>query len=180
MTQAGAASFQLEVLEHNLAAQKLYTAHGFTQTRRFHCYRSALIPMVTEVAWATWGTDPTVLTTINEATYASFVPSWQYAMASYQRTATTCHVITAHDGATLTAYGIIEGASIMQIGILPAYRECELLTAVLARLAHASAQPHLRIINVEADSWLDQQLVGMGWEHMISQYEMVKLLTPTP
>jgi len=107
------------------------------------------------------------------------VPSWQYAMASYQRTATTCHVITVHDGTTLAAYGIIEGASVMQIGILPAYRNPQLLTAVLARLAHASAQTHVRIINVEAASWLDQQLVGMGWEHMISQYEMVKVFTTT-
>ncbi|MCE2849719.1 MAG: GNAT family N-acetyltransferase [Roseiflexaceae bacterium] len=177
LTRAGAASFQLEVLEHNVAAQKLYTRHGFTQTRKFHCYQSTSMPTATEVVWATWGTDPTLLATVAEATYVSFVPSWQYALASYQRTATTCHVITAHDGANLVAYGIIEGASIMQIGILPAYRTPELLTGVLARLAHASAQTHLRIINVEAACWLDLQLVGMGWEHMISQYEMVKLFT---
>ncbi|MFM7677609.1 MAG: N-acetyltransferase family protein [Roseiflexaceae bacterium] len=179
LTQAGAASFQLEVLEHNVAAQKLYTRHGFIQTRHFQCYRSASIPTAPEVVWATWGADPGVLATVAEATYVSFVPSWQYALASYQRTATTCHVITAHDGATLAAYGIIEGASIMQIGILPAYRTTELLSAVVARLAQASAQTHLRIINVEAASWLDQQLVDMGWEHMIRQYEMVKVFTTT-
>jgi hypothetical protein len=120
-----------------------------------------------------------VLAAVVESTYASFAPSWQYALASYHRTAATCHVVSAHDGPTMMAYGIIDGASIMQIGILPAYRTPQVFAAVLARLAHASAQTHLRMINVEAASWIDQQVQAMGWEHMISQYEMVKVLPTT-
>ena len=179
LTQAGAASFQLEVLEHNLAAQKLYTAHGFTQTRQFHCYRTAIIPRMDAGTGVVWRADPTVLAAVVESTYASFAPSWQYALASYHRMAATCHVVSAHDGPTMMAYGIIDGASIMQIGILPAYRTPQVFAAVLARLAHASAQTHLRMINVEAASWIDQQVQAMGWEHMISQYEMVKVLPTT-
>ncbi len=179
LTQAGAASFQLEVLEHNLAAQKLYTTHGFTRTRQFHCYRTAIIPSTDADTGVVWRADPTVLAAVVESTYASFAPSWQYALASYHRTAATCHVVSAHDGPTMIAYGIIDGASIMQIGILPAYRTPHVFAAVLARLAYASAQTHMRMINVEAGSWIDQQVQAMGWEHMISQYEMVKELPAT-
>lgn len=182
LTQAGAVSFQLEVLEHNTAAQALYTKHGFATTRTLHCYHTTQIPVDTLPSLFAWGNDPAVIRYIDEARYSSFVPSWQQALASYQHTAATCRVVSAHDGATLVAYGIIEQptASIMQIGVHPAYRDRELLVPLIARLAQGATHSHLRMLNVQADSWLDQQLQALGWQHMISQFEMVHPLTTPP
>jgi len=43
---------------------------------------------------------------------------------------------------------------------------------LLDRLAQAVAAPQLRILNLEADSWFDQQFQALGWENMVNQYEM--------
>ena len=41
-------------------------------------------------------------------------------------------------------------------------------------LAAAVGTTTLRIVNIEADSWLDQQFVAHGWQNFVSQYEMEK------
>jgi len=174
LTQAGAASFQLEVLEHNVAAQKLYTTHGFTTTRRLQCYRTTHIEQVPPLAWGSWGSDAAALVNIDEALYSSFVPSWQQAMASYVRIADTCRVTTLHDANQLVAYGIIDATStaLMQIGVHPAYRTPDVLDALLDTLARSVNASTLRMVNVEANSWLDQQLHHRGWDNFINQFEM--------
>lgn len=178
LTRAGAVSFQLEVLEHNVAAQTLYQKHGFAITRRLHCYRTTAIPAPVSLLGGSWGTDATALNTVDEALYSSFMPSWQHALASYHNTAATCHVVTWHVGEHLGAYGIIEhsSAAIMQLGVHPMYRTTELLSALIATLAHGAAATQLRMVNVEATSWVDQQLQALGWETTVNQYEMVHLL----
>ncbi|MCX6014183.1 MAG: hypothetical protein NT020_01095 [Chloroflexales bacterium] len=77
------------------------------------------------------------------------------------------------DGDELLAYGIIQRQSqtILQLGIAPAYRQPALLNTLLEHLGQAVAAPRLRILNLEADSWLDQQFQALGWENMVNQYE---------
>ena len=78
------------------------------------------------------------------------------------------------DGDELLAYGIIQRQTytILQLGIAPHLRTPALLDTLLARLAQAVTAPRLRILNLEADSWLDQQFQALGWENMVNQYEM--------
>lgn len=174
LPQAGAISFQLEVLEHNTAAQALYTKHGFTVTRALHCYRTMTLPapVATPGTWQRVTAD--ALADVDETVYSSFVPSWQQALASYRNMATACHVDTYTVAGQLVAYGIVEQATgaIMQIGIHPAQRDIMLVHALWARMAQTTNVPHLRMVNVEANSWLDAQLRALGWENFINQYEM--------
>ena len=182
LTNAGAASFQLEVLEHNVAAQKLYHNHGFGITRTLRCYRTSAIPTPVALADGSWGTDGAVMKDVDETLYSSFAPSWQQAMASYRTTAATCHVVTWHVATHLGAYGIIErnSAAIMQLGVHPTQRTPAMLTALIAALAQQVDATQLRMVNVEAASWIDQQLQALGWENFINQYEMKIQLTSQP
>jgi hypothetical protein len=41
-------------------------------------------------------------------------------------------------------------------------------------MAAAVGTTTLRIVNIEAESWLDQQFVAHGWQNFVSQYEMEK------
>jgi hypothetical protein len=106
--------------------------------------------------------------------FGAFVPSWQNALATYRIDPDQYHLETITDGAELIAYGIIQRQSytILQLGITPVSRQPALLDTLLDRLAQAVVAPHLRILNLEADSWLDQQFQALAWENMVNQYEM--------
>ena len=94
----------------------------------------------------------------------------------------TCQVVTWHVATHLGAYGIIErnSAAIMQIGVHPAQRTPAMLAALIAALVQQVDATQLRMVNVEAASWIDQQLQALGWENFINQYEMKIQLTSQP
>jgi len=169
---AGAKRFVLEVLEHNTAAQALYTKHGFGITRSLHCYQTTLgdTSMTEPVAH-----QPSMLDVCDEVVYNSFVPTWQNQLASYYHAPDAYHVVAMTRADEVMAYGIIhrESGSILQMGAHPAYRDDGELVATLAgHLAHAVGTRQLRIVNIEANSWLDRQFVACGWQNFINQYEM--------
>jgi hypothetical protein len=102
------------------------------------------------------------------------VPSWQNALATYRIDPDQYHLETIYAGTELIAYGIIQRQSytILQLGITPVSRQPALLDTLLDRLGQAVAAPRLRILNLEADSWLDQQFQARAWDNMVNQYEM--------
>ena len=174
LTAAGMATFQLEVLVQNEAAQALYRKQGFQVTRRLCCYQKTWGHSGELVAHSSSSASLTALVDVDEVQFGSFVPSWQNALATYRIDPDQYHLETIVTGDELLAYGIIQRQTytILQLGIAPHLRTPALLDTLLARLAQAVAAPRLRILNLEADSWLDQQFQALGWENMVNQYEM--------
>jgi len=169
---AGAQRFVLEVLEHNTAAQALYTKHGFAITRSLRCYQTTLDALApTDGAIAHHAT---ALAAVDEVAYNSFAPTWQNSLASYRHAPDAYHVVALMQADTVTAYGIIhrESGSVLQMGVHPAHRESGLLAPLVAQLAQAVETRQLRIVNIEANAWLDRQLVAHGWQNFVNQYEM--------
>lgn len=174
LTAAGMATFQLEVLAQNEAAQGLYRKQGFQVTRRLCCYQKTWGHSGELAGHSSSAALPAVLADVDEVQFGSFVPSWQNSLATYRIDPDQYHLETITDGAGLCAYGIIQRHSytILQLGIAPHLRTPALLSTLIERLAQAVAAPRLRILNLEADSWLDQQFQALGWENMVNQYEM--------
>lgn len=168
------ATCQLEVLAQNEAAQALYRKQGFQVTRRLCCYQKTWGHSGELVGHSSPSVAPATLADVDEVQFGSFVPSWQNTLATYQIAPAQYHLETIYAGAELRAYGIIQRQSqtILQLGIAPAYRQPALLNTLLEHLGQAVAAPRLRILNLEADSWLDQQFQALGWENMVNQYEM--------
>lgn len=171
--QAGAQRFVLEVLANNQAAQALYRKHGFVVTRTLHCYQTT-VAMVQ-------GADavphrPEILAEVAESAYNSFVPTWQNQLAAYQHMPEAYHVVGLLRGEMLAGYGVIhhDSGSILQMGVHPSYRTADVFAELTQQLAAAVGTTTLRIVNIEADSWLDQQFVAHGWQNFVSQYEMEK------
>ena len=173
---AGAKRFVLEVLEHNTAAQALYTKHGFGITRSLRCYQ-----MTFEDLHLTDGdvaNQPAALAAVDEVAYNSFVPTWQNSLASYRHAPDAYHVVALMRDDAVAAYGIIhrESGSILQMGVHPAQRESGLFAPLVEQLAQAVGTRQLRMVNIEADSWLDRQFVAHGWQNFVNQYEMALVL----
>jgi len=171
--QAGAQRFVLEVLTNNQAAQALYRKHGFAVTRTLHCYQTTVA--------VTTRTDavphrPEILTEIDEVLYNSFVPTWQNQLATHGNSPDAYHVVGLMHGEVLAAYGVIhrDSGSILQMGVHPSQRTDTVFAELTHEMAAAVGTTALRIVNIEAESWLDQQFVAHGWQNFVSQYEMVK------
>jgi GNAT superfamily N-acetyltransferase len=175
LTAAGMATFQLEVLVQNEAAQALYVKQGFQVTRRLCCYQKTWGHSGELVAHSSPSASLTALIDVDEVQFGAFVPSWQNALATYRIDPDQYHLETMTDGDELLAYGIIQRQSqtILQLGIAPHLRTPVLLDMLLERLGQAVAAPRLRILNLEADSWLDQQFQARAWDNMVNQYEMI-------
>jgi hypothetical protein len=62
------------------------------------------------------------------------------------------------------------------MGVLPAYRDDTVCDVLVAQLAQAVGTHQVRIVNIEADSWLDRQFVTAGWQNFVNQYEMERRL----
>lgn len=173
---AGAERFVLEVLEHNTAAQALYTKHGFAITRSLRCYQTTLETLhLTDVDVAN---QPAALAAIDQVAYNSFVPTWQNSLASYRHAPDAYHVVALQHIDAVVAYGIVhrESGSILQMGVHPAHREAGLFAPLVEQLAQAVGTRQLRIVNIEADSWLDRQFIAHGWQNFVNQYEMALAL----
>ncbi|MEY3990729.1 MAG: hypothetical protein RI985_1810 [Chloroflexota bacterium] len=169
---AGAKRFVLEVLEHNTAAQALYTKHGFAITRSLRCYQTTLSDL--NLADVDVANQPAALAVVDEMAYNSFAPTWQNSLVSYWHAPNAYHVVALMHADTVTAYGIIhrESGSILQMSVHPAHREAELFDVLVTQLAQAVGTRQLRIVNIEADSWLDRQFIAHGWQNFVNQYEM--------
>ncbi len=169
---AGAKRFVLEVLEHNTAAQALYTKHGFATTRTLRCYQTTLDERTSTNAEVPH--QPDVLAAVNEVAYNSFAPTWQNSLASYRHAPDAHHVVALKHNDVVAAYGIIhrQSGSILQMGVHPVQREAGLFVSLVEQLAQAVGTRQLRIVNIEADSWLDRQFIAHGWQNFVNQYEM--------
>lgn len=167
-------SFQLEVLEQNTAARRLYETHGFVSRRRFVCFQHAA--PVSAALPAGWQVSAALPADIDEVHMNGYEPSWQQALASYRNDAASYALVCASAGAGEAAYGIIQRTtgSIMQIAIAPESRAQISVAQVVEALAAQTSAETLRFVNVEDEVWLAHELAALGWIPFVYQHEMIR------
>lgn len=170
----GVDSFVLEVLEHNTAAQKLYRRNGFEISRKFNCYQKSFdAPQAEQIPSSSRGAED--LRTLDLPAYLSFAPSWQNALESYHNNSGQYHLEMVGEGGEVHAYGIVhkQRGDVLQLGVAPACRSTAEVAGMIARLRAHTLSERLVFLNVEAGSALDRDLLALGFENTVNQYEMV-------
>lgn len=170
----GVGAFVLEVLEHNTAAQKLYRRNGFEISRKFNCYQKSFDAPQAAQFPPSMG-DAEDLRALDLPAYLSFAPSWQNALESYHNNPGQYHLELVGEGGEVRAYGIVhrQRGDVMQLGVDPACRSTAEVAGMLARLRAHTLSERLVFLNVEAGSALDRDLIALGFENTVNQFEMV-------
>ena len=170
----GARAFVLEVLEHNTAAQKLYRRNGFEISRKFNCYQKSFdAPQAAQFPPSTGSAED--LRALDLPAYLSFAPSWQNALESYHNNPGQYHLELVGEGGAVRAYGIVhrQRGDVMQLGVDPSRRSTDEVAGMLARLRAHTLSERLVFLNVEVGSALDRDLIALGFENTVNQFEMV-------
>ena len=153
---AGIESLCLEVIEGNLAAERLYRKLGFEVTRALDCYR--LDHPSPELRSCKPADLATVATAIEQ--YATWQPTWQNTSETISDLNPTCF-LHERGGAIVGAGGVLH-----QI----AARDSAALEDLLAAAATTGA---LTLVNVDAaDNSLKLLLRNLGSDRLIRQSEM--------
>lgn len=167
--------FQLEVLEHNIAARKLYENNGFSITRKLRCYEKELGNTITNRILYTVSCDNKTLSSIDEIEYASFRPTWQNSFRTYYKNISTYYLMSFHENNIIVGYGIIhkERGDILQIGIREDYRDRGLEEMFIQEIASRVGKNKVRLLNIEDNSYMQNKLDENKYCNTINQYEMV-------
>ncbi len=167
--------FQLEVLENNIAAQKLYEKNGFAKSRKLKCYSTEKNQLREPEVTYEIAEDDSLLQTIREEDYLGYQPAWQNSLLSYQNLKTRYRVVVLKDKTEIAGYGLVhkENGDILQLGINPRYRNENIEGQLVGLLKEKTTANELKILNIEADSVLSHKIEKMGFENLINQFEMV-------
>lgn len=168
----GCLHHQLEVIRGNDKAIKSYQNTGFSISRKFDCYKGAIMTKslnqieVSNLLQPDW--------TLLE-TFTDVLPSWQNSAAAIQR-ASNPHIIAgAYADSQLIGFGIMDPATgrIKQFGVRKDYRRKGVGTALFYFLHSKSDTGSVNFINYDQE---DQQapifFKKIGLEKTIEQYEM--------
>ncbi len=166
--------YLLEVIKENLPAIKLYQKQGFQIQREFCCFQMEPIKMIpssqqhtVEIGEVDWE---------QVVSFWEFEPSWQNAIDSILAAPEVFITAIAKSDDKMVGYGIIERITgdIPQFAVSPAYRRLGIGTSLLAELVSNTEAAKVRILNVEAEkNTVLKFLTALGFEHFISQYEMI-------
>lgn len=173
--KAQADSFILEVLENNVAAQKLYTKYGFKIVRRLKCYEySGDQTAALQKGQTNSGGDAFLPSDLDIDQYCSFRPSWQNSYTSFLNMRSNYHLHLEKEEDSIIGYGMVhlKNGSVLQLGLHPAYRCPELLQKIVSELGRHTESGVLKYLNVEENSLIEGHLIQLGFRNMINQYEM--------
>ncbi len=175
----GAEIFVLEVLRENAPAVKAYTKTGFHVTREFDCYHAD----VGELSDACGSNDEIEVAPAGKDLLARFEealdrrPSWENSFPSIRRIPDDVLILAADAGkgpaGLLVYYPAINW--VMTIAVMKEYRRAGVGTALLAHLAGliGGTVKRVKIMNVDrSDDGLSAFLISLGFEVLVSQYEM--------
>lgn len=168
--------FVLEVLENNTPAIKLYEKHGFTKTRKLNCFeieKKKLRP-VPDRGFGITVTNPATLIQ-NEELYRLYPPTWQNEIQSVLNVSENFTCISLSCTSKILGYGFIHKTKgdIPQIGILEEWKNWGLEAHLMAELARYTTSEKIIVLNVEADNYLGETLLKLGFRNSVNQWEMV-------
>jgi ribosomal protein S18 acetylase RimI-like enzyme len=154
----------LEVLEQNHNAVALYRGLGFTETRRFQCWRFDGEPQA-----------PVSLSACEPVSlWWDVQPSWQNSTASMQR-AGDRHVVLGDEN----GYAIVfpSNGDLPQLAVKPEARRRGIGTRLLREAAAVAGKP-LRILNIDdRDAGIAAFLEAAGATRTVRQLEMERNLS---
>jgi ribosomal protein S18 acetylase RimI-like enzyme len=162
---------QLEVLEHNIAAQNLYQRAGFSPLRTLRCYRTEANslkvvdnPISVELA------SKQKYQEMHPEQYLPYIPSWQYDTPSVLNGYDQNAVLLVTDNHYLIGFGTVyrNNGSVAQLGI----RDREKTIPLLSALARVTTASQIRVMNIASSCDICMHLENAGWENFINQYEM--------
>jgi ribosomal protein S18 acetylase RimI-like enzyme len=166
--------YLLEVIKENLPAVRLYQKQGFQIQREFSCFQINRTRLKLYSRYPAERTDGIDLE--QGKSFWDFEPSWQNSVASVSAAPEAfCYNVARLNG-EVVGYGIIERKTgdIPQIAVNPKFRRAGVGTSLLAELAKNTEAEKLRVLNIEASqNAVLKFLTALGFEHSVSQYEMV-------
>lgn len=171
----GINQFQLEVLENNIAARKLYEKNGFSITRRLRCYEKELPgDCISKIPYEI-SHDSELLRLIDEIDYVSFTPIWQNSLMSYYKNEDKYYTVSLLESNAIVGYGIIhkERGDILQVGVKRTYRDKGIEELIIEEMANSISKNKVTLLNIEDKSYIQNKLEENRYINFTNQYEMV-------
>lgn len=177
LKEKGITHYLLEVIQSNTSAVQLYTKQGFEITRRFACFqldKPSFRPMTTYKVEHLEKFDEKTWHDLID--FWDFLPSWQNSVDSVNAVpdAFVYAVVRLED--TLVGYGIIDKRTgdIPQIAVSKLHRRQGIARSILSDLVQNTESNKISLINVDDASTITMtSLQALGFENVISQYEMI-------
>ncbi len=171
----GINQFQLEVLEKNIAARKLYEKYGFSITRRLRCYEKELpSDCISKIPYEI-SHDSELLRSIDEIDYVSFTPTWQNSLMSYYKNKDKYYAVSFLESNVIVGYGVIhkERGDILQVGVKRTYRDKGIEELLIEEMANCISKNKVTLLNIEDKSYIQNKLEENRYINFTNQYEMV-------
>lgn len=183
-------TLQLEVLEQNVPARRLYSALGFQEIRPLIVYTGSLTPPDQHASLATGAASPAISPIDLQEALADFdamhptQPPWQREREVLQRMAPQLEGICLRDGDAVRAYLLVmpltsaSAISVLDCGSrasTPDARAAD-AEALLLHLIRAQPDTLVRAINVPPGDPLDAALERLQCRAVATQREMLLLL----
>lgn len=167
--------FQLEVLEKNIAARKLYEKNGFSITRRLRCYEKELpSDCISKIPYEI-SHDSELLRSIDEIDYVSFTPTWQNSLMSFYKNKDKYYAVCFLESNVIVGYGVIhkERGDILQVGVKRTYRDKGIEELLIEEMANSISKNKVTLLNIEDKSYIQNKLEENRYINFTNQYEMV-------
>lgn len=172
LKEEGMVQHQLEVIEQNAPAIRVYEKVGFTQARTLSCFRGR----------AEGEADPEL--SFDEVTtpdfeayrvYWNYTPTWQNDLPAVQLALDAHKVIELRKGAERVAYAIYAPASgrVKQYAVHPAYRRQGFGRQLFQYLSRAIGDRDVTLINVDdSDTASLHFFNAIGFQRFLGLWEM--------
>lgn len=157
-----ARTIQLEVLEVNEQAIRIYERHGFSKTRSLHTLATMARPVD--------GTGADLLTGdefLEDTLPHNFAPPWQRDLRGLETRRGQLLAIQRDAAYILAIAG--GGAATIFAANFPEDRDA---TELVGALSAKTSSPHVELVNEPQNSALYLQLTRLGWTQQYLQYEM--------
>lgn len=171
LKQHGIQQLVLEVISNNIPAIKSYEKIGYQKCRELNCYSGAVEGKqinrdvkIKDMLKADWN---------QLKPFWDVIPAWQYSIDTMSRSEGIYQTIGAFSKSQLIGYAVVNPKSgrISQIAISKSHRRKKVGTTLVSHIASQS-QNKLSMINVDAESVLNDFLIHLGFSHTLTQHEM--------
>lgn len=172
--EKGIRAFILEVLTSNEPAIQLYKKHGFDVTRRLNCYQLEKRSLALVEPSLPVRHDTEIFSSLAIDQFLDSAPSWQNDTASILNSLESYAFSFLQDEGRTVAFGVvhINNGDIPLFGVLPSWRHKGLEREILSLLAASTASENLRVLNLDEQSSMNQELAVLGFSSTVGQFEM--------